>query len=195
MSGLVAGWVAALSLISAIGVQNAFVLKQGFRREHVFILCSVCATSDTLLVMVGVFGFAEVTRIIPAVEPFARYGGALFLFGYGATCFWRARQSRPPATGQTQPTGYAVVLTGLAYTWLNPHVYLDTVVLLGAISTQYPDEKIVFAMGASLASFTFFYSLGYGARWLTRVFARPRAWDCLEVCIGGLMWGIAWQLL
>lgn len=186
-----------LSLILAIGAQNAFILKQGLRREYVFVLCLICALSDAILITVGVFGFAALTKHLPAVEVAAKYAGVLFLGWYGAKSFWAALKSHAAmeVDDSTRPTRSQAILACLAFTWLNPHVYLDTLMLLGSISTQYPQEKNAFALGASLASFLFFFSLGYGARILTPIFRIPLAWRVLDFLIGCVMWGIALGLL
>lgn len=197
MSGLIAGFLLGLSLILAIGAQNAFILKQGLRREHVFVLCAICAISDAILITFGVFGFALVASKLPLIEPFARFGGALFLFIYGAKSFWAAWcSSATLAASDTSANSLtSAVLTCLAFTWLNPHVYLDTFVLLGSISTQYSQEKNQFALGAASASVFFFFSLGYGARLLAPIFQKAIAWKILEVVIGVVMWTIALSLV
>ncbi len=197
MSGFISGLLLGLSLILAIGAQNAFILKQGLRREHVFILCLICALSDALLIALGVFGFAWVAAHLPAIEPVARYGGALFLFIYGARGFHAAFFSNATLVADASsgtPLATAV-LACLAFTWLNPHVYLDTFVLLGSVSTQFPAEKVQFALGATSASFLFFFTLGYGARLLAPLFKRPGAWKALEFLIGVVMWSIAFSLI
>jgi L-lysine exporter family protein LysE/ArgO len=197
VTGFFAGLLLGFSLIVAIGAQNAFILKQGLRREHVFALCLVCAVSDALLIGFGVFGFSLVSGRLPGLEPLARYAGAAFLFCYGAKSFLAAfRSDQVLAASESRPTALSEALfTCLAFTWLNPHVYLDTLVLLGSISTQYPAQKLQFALGASCASFAFFFGLGYGARLLAPIFRKPVAWKLLEVGIGCVMWGIAWSLV
>ncbi len=197
MTGFISGLLLGFSLILAIGPQNAFILKQGLRKEHVFTLCLICAISDAALIACGVFGFAIVAQHLPMFEPYARYGGALFLLFYGAKSFWAAyKHNDALIESALQKTSLsAAMLTCLAFTWLNPHVYLDTFVLLGSISTQYPSQKTEFALGAAIASFTFFFSLGYGARLLAPIFKKPIAWKILEVIIGCVMWLIAFSLV
>ena len=197
MTGFVSGMVFGLSLMVVIGAQNAFILKQGLRQEHVFILCLICAFSDALLINFGVFWFSLIANKLPVVEPIARYGGAIFLFFYGANSFWAAIKSNDTLTaGELSKTSLtAAVLTCLTLTWLNPHVYLDTFVLLGSISTQYPNEKYQFALGASSASFMLFFTLGYAARFLAPIFKKPMAWKILEFIIGCVMWMIAFSLV
>ena len=191
-----AGFALGLSLIMAIGAQNAFVLRQGIRRSHVFAVCLTCAFSDAILIGAGVAGFGRLSEAAPWVDPLMRWGGAVFLLAYGARAFhsaWRGGAVLAVA-GQGGEALGPVLATCLALTWLNPHVYLDTVVLLGAVAAQYED-RLGFAMGAMSASFVFFFSLGYGARRLAPLFARPQAWRVLDVCVGLLMWIIAFSLI
>lgn len=192
-----AGFYLGFSLILAIGAQNAFVLRQGLRRAHVLPVVLACSLSDAVLITLGVGGFSVVTEAMPWIAPALRYGGAAFLIWYGARSFlamWRGGE-----TLQAADTGAGslrmALLTCLALTWLNPHVYLDTVLLIGSISSQYGDNARWFGVGAVTSSFTFFFSLGYGARLLAPVFARPRAWQVLEGIIGLVMWAIAAKLL
>ncbi|GLS20639.1 amino acid transporter [Labrys miyagiensis] len=190
------GFLLGLSLIVAIGAQNAFVLRQGLRREHVFAVCLACALSDAVLISIGVGGFGAVGIAVPWIEPVMRYGGALFLAAYGLRSFRAALMSQgglSPSDANAQSLARTLA-TCLAFTWLNPHVYLDTVVLLGSISTQYGGQKLAFGVGAGTASFLFFFSLGYGARLLRPVFAKPGAWRALDVLIGMTMCGLALKL-
>lgn len=190
------GFYLGLSLILAIGAQNAFVLRQGLMQAHVFWVCLTCALSDALLITAGVAGFGTLAAALPWLESVMRWFGAAFLLWYGwrhAASAWRGGQSLDAAEDRGGSLR-ATVLVALALTWLNPHVYLDTVVLLGAISAQYP-QPLWFGIGAALASFTFFFSLGYGAAALAPLFARPRAWQVLDVLVGLTMWAIAVKLL
>jgi L-lysine exporter family protein LysE/ArgO len=196
MNSFLAGFSLSFSLILAIGAQNAFVLKQGLRAEHVFWVCLVCALSDAILITLGVVGFSAIIAQLPWLEPVMRYGGALFLFVYGGRSLWSAvtvKTGLNPADAPRQPL-LKTVLICLALTWLNPHVYLDTVALLGSISTQYSD-KLSFGTGAVLASFVFFFALGYGARLLRPALAKPIAWRVLDGLIGLVMWVIALGLV
>lgn len=191
-----AGFTLGFSLILAIGAQNAFVLRQGLRREHVLATVLVCALSDALLIAGGVAGFGALARAVPLFETLMRYGGAAFLLWYGARNFaaaWRGGAALDSG-GAARHSRRAVVASVVALTWLNPHVYLDTVVLLGSISAQY-DSRVGFALGAMLASVTFFFSLGYGARLLAPFFARSVAWRVLDLVVGITMWAIAASLL
>lgn len=196
MTSFIPGFLLSLSLIVAIGAQNAFVLRQGLRREHVFWVCLTCGVSDALLIAVGVAGFGALANAVPWFDSVMRYGGAAFLIAYGvrnAQSAWRggnalqAERSAPASLGRT-------LLVLLALTWLNPHVYLDTVVLVGSISAQY-DNRLAFGTGAVLASITFFFALGYGARLLQPLFANPVSWRVLDAVIALTMWVIATSLV
>ena len=192
-----AGYLLAISLIAAIGAQNAFVLRQGLRREHVLAVVLTCALSDAVLMAAGVTGFGAVQAQVPWIGDAMRYGGAAFLLVYGALRFraaLRGGEALRPTTGETTPLAQ-VLATCLVLTWANPHVYLDTVVLIGSISAQYTPHQAVFGVGAALGSFSFFLALGYGARLLAPVFAKPSAWVVLEVIVGCTMWAIAAGLL
>lgn len=194
---LFAGFGLGFSLILAIGAQNAFVLRQGLRRQHVFWVCLACAGSDALLIAAGVLGFGSLAAAFPWFEPVMRFGGAAFLAWYGARSLlaaWRGGEMLDAGQDAGKRPLLPVLTTVLALTWLNPHVYLDTVVLLGSISAQYADP-LVFGLGAMLASFTFFFSLGYGASLLAPVFARPGAWQVLDLLVGLTMWAISLKLL
>jgi L-lysine exporter family protein LysE/ArgO len=187
------GWLVAISLILAIGAQNAFVLRQGIRREHVAWVVAVCAISDAILIAAGVAGFGAASKALPWLGDAMRWGGVAFLIVYGALRFQAARQggeALAPDQGQSAPLG-KVLATVLILTWANPHVYLDTVALIGSISAQYAPYQTVFGIGAALGSFTFFAALGFGARLLAPIFANPKAWVVLEIVVGCTMWAIA----
>lgn len=194
----VAGLSMGLSLIVAIGAQNAFVLRQGLKMEHVLAVCLACALSDAVLISLGVCGFGKLAALAPWLDPVLRYGGAAFLVWYAGKSLWSAFRGH----GALSVDGAAdkapltqTLLACLAITWLNPHVYLDTVVLLGGVSTQFPGQRAWFAAGAMTGSFLFFFSLGYGARLLRPVFTRPIAWRVLEFFIALVMASIAVKLL
>ncbi|KQR73310.1 LysE/ArgO family amino acid transporter [Rhizobium sp. Leaf341] len=191
------GLAMGLTLIVAIGAQNAFVLRQGLRNEHVFAVCLACAVSDAALIALGVTSFRQIAQILPGIDPIMRYGGAAFLFVYGARSLWSALRasSALDISGQTGRGLGVTLATCLALTWLNPHVYLDTVVLLGTISTRFPGAQAAFAAGAMCASVLFFFSLGYGARWLRPLFEKPAAWRVLEAIIGVVMVAIGVRLV
>ena len=193
----VAGLGLGLSLIVAIGAQNAFVLRQGLRGEHVLPVVAVCALSDAVLVVAGVLGAGALLDRLPWLLVVFRVGGAAFLLGYG---FLAARRALRPGVMPTEAGGAgtslgAAVTTVLALTWLNPHVYLDTVVLLGSIAQSYGPHRLWFAAGAVTASVAWFCALGWGARLLRPLFARPVAWRVLDGGIALVMAGIAVSLL
>ncbi|MBC9245818.1 amino acid transporter [Paracoccus sp. 11-3] len=195
MMSFFAGLGTGLSLIVAIGAQNAFVLKQGIMRQHVFWVCLFCALSDAILVTLGVAGMSTIATKIPWLAEAMKWGGVAFLIWYGTRSFRAAMAGGEALRPEGLKAGLAAtLLTVAALTWLNPHVWLDTVVLLGAISAQWP-SKLDFALGAMSGSFLFFFALGYGARLMAPVFARPRAWQILEICVGIVMWSIALKLI
>ncbi len=196
MSSFLPGFLLSLTLILAIGAQNAFVLRQGLRREHVFWVCATCTLCDAVLIAAGVAGFGALADAAPWFETAMRYGGAAFLLVYGtqaALSAWRGGEALE-AEGAVGQSLRSTLVTLLAITLLNPHVYLDTLVLVGSVSAQYPD-KVAFAAGAILASAIFFFILGYGARLLQPVFARPVSWRILDALIAVTMWSIALALL
>ena len=191
------GLLVGLSLILAIGPQNAFVLRQGLRGEHVFLVCLLCALSDATLIAIGTTGFRRIIEHGTWIDPVVRVGGAAFLFWYGARNFYSAwRLHQHLVVEGFPPRGlYQTALTCLALTWLNPHVYVDTLMLIGAISTQFPGHVAAFASGAASASLIFFFGLGYAGALLRPLFARARSWQILEACMGAIMWSIAAELL
>ena len=191
-----AGYATGLSLIAAIGAQNAFVLRQGLRREHVGAVVATCALSDALLIFAGVTGMGAVEQALPGASTVMRWLGVAFLLVYGALRFRAALQggeALKPAEGQKAPLK-AVLLTCLLLTWANPHVYLDTLVLIGALSAAQGTGAMAFGWGAMLASCSFFAALGFGARLLAPIFAREQAWVWLEIGVGLTMWTIAASL-
>src|SRR3954469_2264984 len=192
-----AGLALGMGLIVAIGAQNAFVLRQGLRVEHVAAVVTVCAASDVVLIGAGVFGAGAALSRVPWLIPAVCFAGAAFLLGYGFLAARRALRPSslvPDAAGAR--TGLAVtVVTCLALTWLNPHVYLDTVVLLGSMSSTFGDRRWEFAAGAGVASLLWFAGLGYGARLLRPVFARPAAWRVLDAVIALVMLALGVSLV
>jgi L-lysine exporter family protein LysE/ArgO len=196
-TAFIPGFLLGLSLIVAIGAQNAFVLRQGLRREHVFAICLVCALSDAVLIVAGVAGFGALVTAVPWLAPVMRFGGAAFLLAYAVRSLisaWRNSGALNPSD-EVRKSLAATLATCLAFTWLNPHVYLDTIVLLGSVSTRYAGHRLAFALGAMSASFLFFFSLGYGARLLRPLFANPRAWRVLDGVIGITMLLLAAKLV
>jgi L-lysine exporter family protein LysE/ArgO len=189
----VEGFLLGAGLIVAIGAQNAFVLRQGLRREHVLAVCLVCALADALLIAIGVAGIGTSIGQSRSMLGVVTLGGALFLIGYGLWAFARAlRPQAMSAQGEAAATLSRAVALSLAFTFLNPHVYLDTVLLLGGLSARHAGgSRLAYAGGAALASFAWFFALGYGARLLTPFFSRPSAWRALDIAIGVVMWSLA----
>lgn len=188
-----AGFRLSLGLILAIGAQNAFVLRQGLRGEHVLAVVLFCAASDALLIALGVSGLALAREAVPWLQPVLLWGGVTFLIFYGLRSFWSAWKGGGALSASTvSRTSLAETLLPLAaITWLNPHVWLDTVVFLGSIAAQYPGQEAMFGFGAATGSFAFFFALGFAAKRLAPIFARPRAWQVLDTVIGITMWSIA----
>ena len=191
----ISGFLLGLSLIIAIGSQNAFVLKQGLKREHIFFVCLFCAVSDALLISAGVGGFGAVTARYPHVVDIAKIAGVLFLLGYGLQSLYASVRVSHALNidGQVVTSLKKALLLCFGFTWLNPHVYLDTLVLVGMVSTG-ASSKLTFAVGAISASFFFFFALGYGTRFLRPLFAKPKAWNILDALVGLLMLYLAWHL-
>jgi len=201
-SAYIAGLALGASLIIAIGAQNALVLRQGIKREHVFAVAGTCTLIDWILIALGAGGFGSLIALFPSLTKVAAWGGALFLVVYGALSFRSAMKSETLSAEENhgrEPvmSSLASVLAAtIAVSLLNPHVYLDTVVLLGSIAAQYePAARLRFVAGAWTASAVWFFGLGYGARLLAPLFERPMAWRVLDVLIGLVMWSIAFSLL
>ena len=196
ISAGVEGFLLGAGLIIAIGAQNAFVLRQGLKREHVFAVATVCSMSDALLIAVGVAGMGGLVKASPTLLTLVTVAGIAFLATYGAIAFFRAlRPGRLEAAASRGQSLGATLLTALALTFLNPHVYLDTVVLIGGLSARHEGAAAVaFAVGAAAASLVWFYGLGFGARLLAPLLARPAAWRLLDLGIAVVMWGIAIRL-
>ena len=185
------GLALSLGLIVAIGAQNAFVLRQGLRREHVGSVVLFCAVADAVLITAGVLGMAQALGERPGLARVLALAGAAFLAFYGWQALGRARQSHQlrAAEDNLALSQLAAVAQAAAFTLLNPHVYLDTVLLVGSIGAQQPAGlQVWFVTGASTASLLWFGALGFGARWLAPWFARPRAWQILDGFIGLTMW-------
>ncbi len=194
---VVQGFTLGAGLIVAIGAQNAFILRQGLVRRHVLPLVLFCAVSDAVLIAIGSAGFGSLVASSPLLLRGAAFGGAAFLGVYGLRAFRNAftAQSLSAEGAANLPLGRALA-TVAAFTFLNPHVYLDTVVLVGGIAGRYAaDDRVWFAGGAMAASFTWFSALGYGARLLAPLFAKPLAWRVLDTLIGVVMTALAVSLL
>ncbi len=192
------GWALSLGLIVAIGAQNAFVLRQGLRREHVASVVFFCALSDALLIAAGVLGMAQALGERPMVANALALAGAVFLAVYGWQALRRAlQQNSLLAHDEGDGLSWSSAMAqAAAFTLLNPHVYLDTVLLVGSIGAQQPaDLQAWFVAGASSASLLWFCALGFGARWLAPLFAKPRAWQVLDILIGLTMWALSGMLV
>ncbi|BBY27567.1 LysE/ArgO family amino acid transporter [Mycolicibacterium sediminis] len=187
-SPLLVGFLASSALIAAIGAQNAFVLRQGIRGEHVVPVVLLCMGADMLLITAGIAGVGALVSAHPSVMSVARFGGAAFLIGYGLLAARRALRPAVLTPSDAAPARLgAVLLTAAALTFLNPHVYLDTVVLLGALANQQGGGRWLFGIGAMTASAVWFVTLGFGARRLAGVFATPRTWRILDGVIAATM--------
>lgn len=193
----VQGFATSAALIVAIGAQNAFVLRQGLRREHVGAVVAVCALSDMLLITLGVAGLGALVQRHATLLLAARWGGAAFLAVYGALAARRALSPHTLAAAGGAPLSRRqAVLACLGFTYLNPHCWLDTVVLVGSLSAQQPDgARTTFGIGAAAASVVWFVALGYGARLLAPLFAKPAAWRALDGGIAAVMWTLAVSLV
>ncbi len=192
-----AGFALGGSLIVAIGAQNAFIIRQGVLNQFVFWLCLFCALSDAALIWLGIYGLAAVLAVAPQLLAMLRYGGAAFLIWYGVKALLRARHPEAMAESDrnTQTLASALAMCA-AFTWLNPHVYIDTVVLIGSIANARPaGEQVPFAVGASLASFVWFFAIGYGAKALRGPLSQPKVWRVIEIAIAAIMFWIARKLL
>jgi L-lysine exporter family protein LysE/ArgO len=195
-SPVLIGFVTSLTLIVAIGAQNAFVLRQGIRGQHVLTVVALCTVSDMLLIAAGVAGFGLLVAAHPEAITVARFGGAAFLIGYGVLAALRAaRPTGLTPSEQAPDRAVSVVITCLALTFLNPHVYLDTVVLLGALANEHAASRWLFGAGAVGASALWFVALGFGARRLRGLFGTPTAWRVLDSVIAVTMLGLAIALL
>lgn len=197
MQEFMSGFFVSLSLIFAIGAQNAFVLKQGIKNEHVFMICLVCALCDAILIFAGILGMGHLVLKYPIIKSIALYGGFAFLFMYSLKSFYSAYKlshNLTPDISKSQNLYKSLLLT-LAFTWLNPHVYLDTMFLIGSLSTKFGSPAIIFGVGAAVASFIFFFTLGYGAKFLAPIFKKNGAWKILEIIIGVVMMILAFMIL
>ncbi|MDA7454955.1 LysE/ArgO family amino acid transporter [Planktomarina temperata] len=188
------GFITLMSLILAVGAQNVFILRQGILRRHVLPLCLFAAASDGLLIWTGVIGFGVLAQMAPGIARLMTWGGAVFLCTYGALRFRAAyRGDYRLELGEGRESLKKTLLTLAGFTFLNPHVYLDTIGLIGAVSAQYDADSLryAFATGASLGSLVFFCALGFGARLLAPLMGSSKAWRVLDILVGMTMWAIA----
>lgn len=190
------GFLTTMALIAAIGAQNAFVLRQGIRGEHVVPVIALCTVSDLILIAAGIAGVGALITAHPTAVTVAKIGGAAFLIGYGVLAARRAlRPSVLNPSEETPARLVEVLLTAAALTWLNPHVYLDTVLMLGSIAATHGEERWLFAAGAIAASILWFTALGYSARHLGRWLQTPRSWRILDALIAVVMIALAVSLV
>lgn len=196
MDVAVAGFVAGLSLIVAIGAQNAYLLRLGLARNHVGVAVAICATADVALIIAGIAGIGAVIRSHPDALVIIKWVGVVYLLGYAAVSFWRARRTEVLLPADASPQSFATVAaTMAAFTFLNPHVYLDTVLLLGSLGNQYGSDRWWFAAGAATASISWFAAVGFGATVAAPLMSRPVTWRVLDLLIGLVMVVIAVSLL
>jgi L-lysine exporter family protein LysE/ArgO len=192
MNALIPGLLTGLSLIVAIGAQNAFILRQGLLRKHVLVIVLICAISDATLIALGVYGLGSLITALPWLLEVIRWVGVAFLVWYGSTSLKRFIKSESLEAAQTSPaTLKKTVLTTLALTFLNPHVYLDTVIFIGGIANQFGENKWFFALGAMLGSFIWFFSLGFGAKKASKLVSKPAFWKILDIFIAAVMYSLA----
>jgi len=191
------GFALSAGLIVAIGAQNMFVLRQGLKREHVLPIVLFCALADASLIVAGVSGLGAFLTLVPGLAMVLSLGGAAFLAWYGVNALRRAASPEALALADQPSITLGAALAGTAaFTFLNPHVYIDTVMLMGAVGASLPAmERPLFMTGAALASLSWFSALGFGARFLAPLFARPAAWRALDLVIGGVMLLLAASLL
>ncbi len=198
LSAILKGVSLSASLIMAIGSQNAHVLRMGLRREHVLMTVACCVVCEALLISAGVLGIGQVLQRFPELLVWAKWGGALFLLYYGGRAFhaaWQNQSLQIQAAGQKLPWQGALIAV-LAVTLLNPHVYLDTVILLGSVAAQQgPQAKWWFALGAVINAVVWYSLLGYGARVLSPWFAKPIAWRVLDYLIAAMMFALSASLI
>ena len=187
------GFGISLGLILALGPQNVYVLRQGLLRKYVLVACLVCFLSDALLISAGVLGVGRVLSEMEEWAPIIAIASSSFLVGYGILRIYSATNPRGLEAGEIESqTIRKTIFTGLAFTWLNPHVYVDTLILIGGTSSRYIGEDgIGFAIGAITASFVFFFSLGYGAKFLSPILSTPKSWMIIDLTIAGIMFLIA----
>ena len=192
------GFCITASLVIAIGAQNIFALKQGLLRSHILLVVLLCWLIDMLLITIGVSGIGQIMLTNPIFLHITKYGGALFLTVYGIKSFYAAYQGDDVIVldSTNRESLYSIILNLLIVSFLNPHTYLDTMILIGSVGARYDHlQRISFIAGASLASLIWFILLCYGARYLAPYFRKPEVWRIFNICIGITMWAIACSLL
>jgi L-lysine exporter family protein LysE/ArgO len=197
LNAIISGFALGGGLIVAIGAQNAFVIRQGVLNQHIFWVCLFCSISDAILIWGGTYGLAVILKQVPILIPIMTYGGIAFLTWYGIKALLRALNPQAMnGEAKAVPSLYAALAMCAAFTWLNPHVYLDTVVLVGSIANARPlGEQAPFALGASLASFFWFFTIGYGAKAIRNTLAKPAVWRGIDAAIAVIMFWLAIKLL
>jgi len=189
------GFITTAGLIIAIGAQNAFVLKQGIFKNHVLITVLICSIIDAILIFIGVCGFGAALNSNALLLAIAKWGGVAFLFWYGLRSFIASYKTESLKINTNQPNlpnRRQSIISCLLFSLLNPHVYIDSIMLIGSIGAQFkPQSRLLFAVGAIIASTVWFFSLGYGARFLAPLFRKPVTWKILDFIIGVIMWSIA----
>jgi L-lysine exporter family protein LysE/ArgO len=193
---ILTGFFTGLSLIIAIGAQNAFVLRQGLKKEHVLVIVLICAISDALLITLGIFGLGALIQTLPWLLEVLRWVGVAYLIWFGISSLRNAFKDQSLSASEVESsTLKKAVLTTLALTFLNPHVYLDTLIFLGGIGNQFGDGRWLFAIGAVCASFLWFFAVGFAAQRASALMNKPVFWKVLDVLIAGVMFAIALTLV
>lgn len=193
MFAFIPGLLVGLSLIIAIGAQNAFVIRQGLARQNVFLVATICAVADAVLIAAGIAGLGAVISSLPWLLEGIRWFGVAYLTWFGITAVRSVFKTQKLEEGDEQPTVSikTIVLTTLGFTLLNPHVYLDTVILVGSVANQFEDNRWIFGFGAMTASILWFYGLGFGARAASGLMKKPVFWKILDGLIAAVMFSVA----
>ncbi|NDC19556.1 MAG: amino acid transporter [Microbacteriaceae bacterium] len=195
MNAILPGFLTGFSLIVAIGAQNAFILRQGLTRQYIFLIVTVCAFSDALLIALGTFGLGALIQAIPNLLEIMRWLGVAYLTWFGLSSARRVIKTNALTVAEDAHVSLKkTMLLTLGFTFLNPHVYLDTVILVGSLANHFGDNKWFFAIGAAIASFTWFFSLGFAASKLAVLMAKPVFWKILDIFIAAVMFSLAINL-
>jgi len=195
VNAILPGFLTGFSLIVAIGAQNAFILRQGLTRQYVYLIVTICALSDALLIALGTFGLGALIQAIPNLLEIMRWLGVGYLTWFGATAVRKALTTNSlTASEDSQVSLKKTLLLTLGFTFLNPHVYLDTVILVGGVANHFGDNRWFFALGAVIASFVWFFSLGLAASKMAVLMAKPVFWKILDIFIAAVMFSLAINL-